>query len=57
MHVVFLVYMLIVLPVRTAFKIDPSPGTTEFAVDAVSTESNSQRNLIGKESLDRPARA
>ena len=35
MHVFFLLYMLVVLPVRTAFKIDPSPGTTEFLVDLV----------------------
>ena len=35
MHVCFLLYMLAVLPVRTAFGMDPRPGSTEFAIDVV----------------------
>ena len=35
MHVCFLLYMLIVLPTRTAFGMDPSPGSTEFLIDVV----------------------
>lgn len=35
MHVGFLLYMLAVLPVRTAFEIVPQPGDTEFTVDVV----------------------
>ena len=35
MHVFFLLYMLIVLPTRTAFGMDPSPGSTEFLIDVV----------------------
>lgn len=33
MHVSFLLYMLAVLPVRTAFQIVPQPGTVGFTVD------------------------
>ena len=35
MHVGFLLYMLIVLPINTAFGVDPSPGSVMFAVDVV----------------------
>ncbi len=35
MHVCFLLYMLAILPVRTAFGINPSPGSNEFIVDVV----------------------
>lgn len=35
MHLCFLVYMLIVLPRNTAFGVDPSPGTTAFAIDVI----------------------
>lgn len=33
LHVWCLIYMAYILPVRTAFMIDPSPGTTAFLVD------------------------
>jgi CRP-like cAMP-binding protein len=33
MHVVFLLYMAYVLPVRTAFQMDPQPGSNDFAID------------------------
>ena len=35
MHVCFLLYMLVVLPTRTAFGMDPSPGSTEFIIDVI----------------------
>jgi hypothetical protein len=35
MHVIFLLYMAYVLPIRTAFMIDPPVGSAEFVIDVV----------------------